>query len=370
VPKLLAVCLPAPLLAGMIEVAWHHGDAVLPIDPRLPAPARERLVRSLRPAELVDEEGVHDVDGALPVKEGDALVVATSGTTGEPKGAILTHRAIRASALATSEALGVDPSTDRWLACLPLSHIGGLSVVTRAILTATPYEVHDGFDAAKVEASVDEGVTLVSLVATALARIDASRFRRILLGGAAPPSALPPNVVTTYGMTETGSGIVYDGKPIADAEVRIEDGEIFVRGPMLFRAYRDDHDPRGFNPKDIDGWFATRDAGEIDADGRLVVHGRRGDLIITGGENVWPVAVEAVLAEHPGVGEVLVRGEPDPEWGQRVVAVVVPTDADTPPTLDELRAWAKERLAAYAAPRHLEVVTALPRTASGKPRRT
>jgi O-succinylbenzoic acid--CoA ligase len=100
------------------------------------------------------------------------------------------------------------------------------------------------------------------------------------------------------------------------------------------------------------------------------VHGRQGDLIITGGENVWPVAVEAVLAEHPGVAEVLVRGEPDADWGQRVVAVVVPTDPDTPPTLDELRGWAKERLAAYAAPREVVVVSALPRTASGKPRRT
>jgi O-succinylbenzoic acid--CoA ligase len=369
VPKLLAVCLPGPLLAGMIEVAWHHGDAVLPIDPRLPAPARDRLVRALRPAELVDEHGVHDVDDALPVKDGDALVVATSGTTGEPKGAILTHRAIQASALATSEALGVDPTSDRWLACLPLSHIGGLSVVTRAILTETPYEVHDGFDAAKVEASVDEGITLVSLVATALGRVDASRFRRILLGGAAPPSALPPNVVTTYGMTETGSGIVYDGRPIPDAEVRIDDGEIYVRGPMLFRAYRSDDDPRGFNPKDIDGWFATGDAGELDDEGRLVVHGPQGDLIITGGENVWPAVVEAVLAEHPGVAEVLVRGETDDEWGHRVVALVVPTDPDTPPTLDELREWAKERVAAYAAPRQLEVVSALPRTASGKPRR-
>jgi len=330
--------------------AWEDGDAVLPLDPRLPAPAREAVLAAARPDE--------------PVEPGDALVVVTSGTTGQPKGVVLTHDAIVASARATSAALGVDPARDRWLACLPLAHVGGLSVVTRALVTGTPLTLHDGFDAARVEAAVREGCTLVSLVPTALARIDPSRWRRVLLGGQAPPADRPPNVIATYGMTETGSGVVYEGRPLDGVEVRIAaDGEILLRGPMLLRAYRD-----GTDPKDAEGWLPTGDLGERRPDGTLQVHGRRGDLIITGGENVWPTAVERVLSTHPAVAEVAVVGHPDPEWGQRVVAVVVPADPTAPPTLAALRDHAKAALPAYAAPTVLELTEALPRTASGKVR--
>jgi O-succinylbenzoic acid--CoA ligase len=204
----------------------------------------------------------------------------------------------------------------------------------------------------------------VSLVATALARVDPTLFRTVVLGGARAPEALPSNVVTTYGMTETGSGVVYDGVPIDGVEVRIDaDGEIHVRGPMLLRAYRD-----GTVPIDAQGWFATGDSGAF-VDGRLVVHGRRSELIITGGENVWPQAVEAVLATAPGIAEVVVMGAADPDWGQRVVAVVVPADRAVPPTLDQLRAYAKTVLPAFAAPRELRLVESIARTALGKPRR-
>ena len=330
--------------------AWDGGDAVLPLDPRLPAPARAAVLAAAR----VDE----------PTEPGDALVVATSGTTGEPKAAVLTHEAVMASALATSHRLGVDPDTDRWLACLPLSHVGGLSVVTRALLTGTPLTVHERFDAAATTQAAADGCTLTSLVPTALTRIDPGLFRAILLGGQAPPADRPGHVIATYGMTETGSGIVYDGLPLDGVELRIEpDGEIHVRAPMLLRTYRD-----GTDPKLADGWFPTGDIGSLD-DGELRVHGRRGDLIITGGENVWPTAVERVLAAHPQVAEVSVVGRPDPDWGHRVVAVVVPVDVSQPPTLDDLRDWAKQQLPAFAAPRQLEVVTELPRTAIGKVRR-
>ena len=183
-----------------------------------------------------------------------------------------------------------------------------------------------------------------------------------MLGGARPPADLPANVVTTYGLTETGSGVVYDGRPLDGVDVRLaDDGEVHLRGPMLLRAYRD-----GVDPKDAEGWLPTGDLGALGADGRLVVHGRRGDLVITGGENVWPDAVEAVLAEHPGVAEVVVAGRPDPEWGQRVVAFVVPTADGTPPDLDGLRAWVKERLPAFCAPRELVLVERIPRTALGQ----
>jgi acyl-CoA synthetase (AMP-forming)/AMP-acid ligase II len=138
---------------------------------------------------------------------------------------------------------------------------------------------------------------------------------------------------------------------------------------MLLRAYRTD-DPAGHDPKDADGWFATGDLGEVDDDGTVRVHGRRGDLVITGGENVWPSAVERALGGHPGVAEVAVFGRPDGTWGQRVTAVVVASDPSRPPSLAELREWAKQTLPGYAAPRELVLVDELPRTASGKVRRS
>lgn len=340
---------------GFVEAlrqAWDDGDAVLPLDPRLPAPARADALEAARPDD--------------PVEPGDALVVVTSGTTGRPKAVVLTHGAVAASARATSARLDVDPGRDRWLACLPLSHVGGLSVVTRALVTGTPLTVQDGFDARAVESAARAGCTLTALVPTALTRIDPGLFRTILLGGQAPPRDRPAHVVATYGMTESGSGVVYDGVPLDGVEVRIAaDGEIHLRGPMLLRCLRD-----GSDPKDDAGWLPTGDLGSLAGDGRLQVHGRRGDLIITGGENVWPSAVERALATHPGVAEVAVTGRPDPEWGQVVVALVVASDPASPPSLSELRDCAKQTLPAFAAPRVVEVVAALPRTSIGKVRRS
>jgi O-succinylbenzoic acid--CoA ligase len=330
--------------------AWDDGDAMLPIDPRLPRPARERVLAAARPDE--------------PMAAGDALVVATSGTSGDPKAVVLTHVAVEASARATSHRMGVDPASDRWLACLPLAHVGGLAVVTRAILTGTPLTVHDGFDPDEVVAATrgPDGCTLTSLVPTMLRRLDPAGFRAVVLGGSAMPPDLPANAVAAYGMTETGSGVVYDGVPLDGVEVRVVGGQVELRCPMLLRCYRD-----GTDPRDADGWFPTGDAGTWDeATGRLQVFGRADDVIVTGGENVWPVAVERALATHARVREVAVVGRPDPDWGQRVTALVVPTDPADPPTLDELREAAKRDLPAYTAPRELILVTELPRTGSGK----
>lgn len=344
--RLVAIDLPGgPGFVDELQRVWDAGDAAFPVDQRLPADAKQQLCAAMR----VGDE----------VEPGDALVVATSGSTGVPKGVVLTHDAVAASARATSERLAVR-ADDHWLACLPLSHVGGLSVVTRALHAGTRLTVLPGFEVGAVEAA---GATLVSLVSTALVRIEASLFRTIVLGGSRPPDDRPANCVSTYGMTETGSGVVYDGVPLDHVEVDIAtDGEIRLRAPMMLRCYRD-----GTTPIDDDGWLATGDLGEWRPDGTLHVAGRRGDLIITGGENVWPEAVEAALADHPGVAEVMVRGVADQEWGQLVEALIVPVG--DPPTLDSLRDHVKERHPSFMAPKRLTLVESLPRTNLGKLRR-
>jgi O-succinylbenzoic acid--CoA ligase len=276
----------------------------------------------------------------------------------------LTHAAVQASARATSARLGVDPDRHRWLACLPLSHVGGLSVVTRSICTGTRLDVLPGLDPDAVRAAAGSDV-MVSLVTTALRRIPASLFDTVVLGGSAPPQELPENVVTTYGLTETGSGVVYDGMALDGVSVRVDPtGVIGLKGPMLLRAYRD-----GSVPVDADGWLTTGDVGSLGPDGRLVVAGRVSDLIISGGENIWPEPVEDTIRSHPGVAEVAVAGRPDAEWGQRVVAWVVPVDPAHPPALGELRDLVGDRLARFAAPRQLVITESLPRTSIGKVRR-
>ena len=361
-PELLAIARTGSAFVESMRDAWERGDAVLPIDPRLPEPAITRLLEAMRPSALIDAAGVrHTLGDAMPVEPDDALVVPTSGSTGSPKGVVHTHRSIRASAESTSTALGVDPRTDAWLCCLPLSHIAGLAVVNRALLHDMPLVVQDRFDPTAVMAAAVEGCTLTSLVPTALGRVDASLFRRIIVGGSAAPDHLPTNCVMSYGMTETGSAIVFDGRALPGVELRVVDGELQVRGDMLLRAYRD-----GIDPRTDDGWFPTNDAGSIDADGTVQVRGRRGDLIITGGENVWPAPIEAILAAVASVAEVAVLGRPDPEWGAVVTAIIVPTDPASPPTLDELREAVRAQLPAFAAPRRLELRVALPRTSLGK----
>jgi O-succinylbenzoic acid--CoA ligase len=210
-------------------------------------------------------------------------------------------------------------------------------------------------------------------------------FTCVLLGGSKAPDGLPRNVVSTYGMTETGSGIVYDGAPLDGVEIAVrpaegasaaggvtgepEVGEILIRAPMLFRCYRDGADGRVIGPDGTSTWFASGDAGRIDGEGKLLVSGRIDDVITTGAEKVWPDSVERVLIAHPYVAEVAVWKRSDPEWGERVVAWVVPSDGSPSPSLEELRQIVAETIAPWAAPKELVIVDDLPRTAGGKVRR-
>ena len=359
-PKLTALNLPgSPDFVHALQSVWERGDAVFPLDRRLPVAAQRSMLQGFGVATVISGDGETALSDGEPVEPGDALVIATSGSSGPPKAAVLTHAAVEASARATSERLQVTDN-DHWLACLPLAHVGGLSVITRSLITGTTLTVIDGFDADVVSASE---ATLVSLVTTALQRIDPSLFRAIVLGGARPPADRPPHCIATYGLTETGSGVVYNGKPLNSVEIEIRDGEVHVRGPMLLRCYRD-----GTSPLTSDGWLPTGDLGFLRDDGSLYVEGRRGDVINTGGEKVWPDDVERQLIQHPDIHDVAVTGLPDNEWGQIVAAFVVSARPNL--SLDEIRAHCRAQLPGYALPKQLELVEAIPRPALGKVRRS
>jgi o-succinylbenzoate---CoA ligase len=317
-----------------------------------------------------------------PLEPGADLVVVTSGSTGGGRGVLLSADAVRASATATLDRIGGPGS---WLLALPVSAIAGLQVLARSALggrTAT----HLGRDEplAAAVARMPAGRRYTSFVPTQLRRFldaepDALRaFDAILVGGAATDPALldraraaDVRIVTTYGMTETAGGCVYDGRPLDGVDVRVGDGPpgpggggVELAGPVLALGYR--LDPEATEQAFAGGWFRTRDAGTLEG-GRLTVLGRLDDVVISGGVNVAPAAVEAALREHPRIADAVVFGRPDPEWGQRVVAAVVP--AGPLPDLPELRAWVVERLGAPAAPRAVHVIPAVPTLHTGKPDR-
>ena len=363
--RLIALDMPASkTFVDLVQRAWSNGDAVLPIDQRLPLTSKKMLLDTMAPSEIIDASfTASPLPNGRPMQDGDALVIASSGSTGAPKGIIHTHSSLLAGAQASASRLQLT-SDDHWLVCIPVSHVGGFSVISRALHTGAALTLHPAFNAAAVQEAAKNGATHTSLVATALSRIDASLFRTILLGGSSAPDNLPSNVIATYGMTETGGGVVYNGQPLDNVEIKIVDGEIFLRCPMLMRAYRDDQ-----TISITDGWYATGDIGEIDENGKLSVRGRQSDMIITGGENVWPSVVEYSLASHPLVNQVVVRGMPDTTWGQRVVAYVVLNDAAQTPEvklLSDLREHVKQTLPAFCAPQQIVVLAEIPRTSLGK----
>ncbi|MGH3935244.1 MAG: o-succinylbenzoate--CoA ligase [Pseudonocardiaceae bacterium] len=324
---------------------------------------------------------------APPLDPGPSqVVVTTSGSTGQPKWVQLSNTALAASAAAAHARLG---GPGRWLLALPVQHIAGLQVLVRATLTGSQpavLDLRDGFDpvafgtAARHLAS-EAGRRYTALVPTQLARLletdpgSLAGFDAVLLGGAAPPGELlrrtqaaGVRVVTTYGMTETAGGCVYEGWPLDGTRVRL-DGEhkVELSGPMLATGYLDA--PNETAAAFRDGWFRTCDLGRLDGQGRLQVLGRADDVVVTGGFNVAPAEVEAVLTSLPGVGAACVVGVPDPEWGERVTAVVVPADAGRPPDPDTLCAAARRLLTGPQAPKEIVLFDALPLRGVGKPDR-
>jgi o-succinylbenzoate---CoA ligase len=369
------------------------GPAICPLSPDLPPPALQGMLAALRPAAVRTAAGERRYSpaddtapaGAAPtatVSAGPAAVlIATSGSTGEPKIVELSAAALRHSATGTLRRLGAR-SGDRWLCCLPTDHIAGIQVLVRSLVAGTEPVIHERFDIEAVKAVArDRAAQHVALVPTQLGRLidagaDLSAFETILLGGAAAPPGLiaaaraaGARVVTTYGMSETCGGCVYDGVPLDGVSVDITAGGLIrLAGPVLLSGYRLRPD---LTAAALRGrWFGTGDLGVIE-DGTLRVLGRADDVINTGGEKVVPGDVERVLAAHPAIKDVAVVGRADPEWGQRVVAVVVPAGPApvTAELLADLRTWVRRRLPDCAAPREVRLAAAIPLLPSGKPDR-
>ena len=421
----VAIALPPGLdFAYALHACLLLGAIAVPIDLRLSAVEQEKSAAGA--AVLVGQRFFYDLDlrsagrgDARPVKEAapashdlnaTAVLIHTSGTSAAPKPIELTYGNLLWSALGSAVALGLDQQ-ERWLCALPLSHVGGLSILVRSAIYGTTAVVHERFETDRVLHALREGeITLVSLVATTLARLlDAGlehppELRCALTGGGPVPAALVERasaagvpVSMTYGLTESCSqatttplaaiavGDLRAGPPLFCTRVRCEgddhsrvrregdvradggrepdvEGEILVAGPTVA--------PGALAP---DGWLHTGDLGTLDEHGRLQVTGRKADTIVSGGENVAPSEVEAVLATHPDVLEAAVVGRPDERWGEAVTAIVVLRDQaaqrrpEAPANEAALRTHCAASLAPYKVPKRVEFrVEPLPRTRSGK----
>jgi o-succinylbenzoate---CoA ligase len=368
----------------LLHALMKLGAALLPLGPRLTAEERATIVSAEEPIIDLDDPGMltqteadmpllgeHDMDDVC-------CRVLTSGSTGTPRPVPLSYGNFLWNAVGSGFNIGVAPS-DRWLCCVPLSHIAGLGIVMRSVIYGTAAVVQDGFDVDRVGTALEaDGITQVSLVATMLTRlleagVDLSGPRAILVGGGPVPAepleealAKGATVVQTYGLTETCSQVTTlapadarrklgsAGRPLLTTHLRIQDGEILVQGPTVAPG-----------SADADGWLHTGDLGHIDEEGFLYVRDRIDDMIVSGGENVIPAEVEEVLQRHPQVAEAAVIGREDPEWQQAVTAVVV-LEGGAEVSPDELRRHCAETLAGFKVPKRFELASALPRTPSGK----
>ncbi|HVB11128.1 MAG TPA: o-succinylbenzoate--CoA ligase [Bacillota bacterium] len=389
--RLRGVLVPLNTRLAPPEVIWQLGDC----RPRLLIHALPQVAAAVAAAHPdLDQWAVSGLAADPPAGRAEPAdidleavqaVVYTSGTTGRSKGAMLTYGNHWSSAVASSLNLG-HHLDDRWLLVLPMFHVGGLAILMRGVINGTAVFIPRAFDAEAVSRSLDEDrITLVSLVGDMLRRVLAARgehpfpahLRVALLGGGPVPlplleasAARGLRVVQSYGLTETASQVVAlapedarthlgaSGRPLPGNRIRIAaDGEILVQGPSVMKGYL--HHAGAL----ADGWLHTGDIGEIDSDGMLRVLARRTDLIVRGGENVYPAEVESALAEHPAVIESGVSAVADSRWGQAPVAFV---HARAPVAESELIAFCRERLAAYKVPVRIHFTGPLPRNAAGK----
>jgi O-succinylbenzoic acid--CoA ligase len=379
------------LAAATLEI----GATLVLIHPRLTDHEAEVLLSEARPAVFAREDGLTRRPGAATFPQRVGVVMFTSGTSGKPRGALLSRPALEAAARASNENLPVRPG-DRWLLCLPLCHIGGLSILLRCLLGRGSVVLAPRFRPDEVLALIEQHrPTLLSVVPTMLhGLLEADHDgllaspRAVLVGGAAAPAALLSRcarqgvmALTTYGLTEACSQVTTQrprargtteegvGYPLAGVALRIVDeqgrevepgevGRLQVQGPTVMDGY--------LGEAPLRGWLDTGDLGSLDPTGRLHVHARRTDLIVTGGENVYPAEVEGWLTTQAGVAEAMVFGVPDPVWGQIVAAAVVPGPGFH---LERLKAAATAGLAAHKRPRRWAAVEALPLGATGKPLR-
>jgi O-succinylbenzoic acid--CoA ligase len=350
-----------PDLEKALRNAVERREAFCVLDQRLSSRRRLEELELLGATAVLGANGRTERPSGVAIDDEIGLVMLTSGSSGPAKAVELTWDALEASAVITQSTLrGVDPPI--WYPCLPANHIGGLAVVLRAVLADAGLRWGDPDD---LDRAPSRGATHVSVVRAQLVRHDLSGFCKVLLGGARPPADRPANVIATWGMTETGSGVVYDGIPLPGVEVASVGGEICVRSPTLFRSYRSAPRPTVVGPDGRDDWFPTGDAGIV-VNGVVSVRGRLGFVINSGGEKIWPEDLEGILATLNGVRDVAVTGVEDPEWGQRVVALVV---SDGSALDDEIRDLAADRIGPWARPKEIRYVAAIPRTANGKVRR-
>ena len=406
-PRAGAIVVPLNARLSRDELAWQLRDAaaaLLVYDDAMATAARAVSeatgVTAVHAGELTESVG-----GKVALWYEYALdqvhsIIYTSGTTGTPKGAMLTFGNHASSAGASAANLGVRDD-DRLLASLPMFHVGGLAVLLRGVLCGNAVVVQESFDPARINAAIDgDGVTTISVVANMLRRMLDERgdapypptLRTVLLGGGPAPRELLEEcarrgmpVLQTYGLTEAASQVTTlapgdarrklgsAGRPLAGTSVRIESdgapcpecepGEILVRGPTVSPGYwnRPDETMATFRG----GWLRTGDVGYLDEEGYLYVLDRRDDLIVSGGENVYPAEVESVLQSHPGVAEAGVYGFADARWGTVPAAAVVLRDRACA-TEVQLIEWCREHLARYKAPTRVSFVDSLPRNAGGK----
>jgi O-succinylbenzoic acid--CoA ligase len=390
------------------EIAWQLRDAGITVlavdDERAPAASEACAALSITIVPIAELErpapsGSRPNEPKRIALEQEATVIYTSGTSGRPKGARITNGNLWFGAIASALHLGHHPD-DVWLAAMPLFHIGGLAILFRGVIGSVPVVLHERFEPEAVLAAIDDGATLLSVVPAMLQRLLDARgdvpwpphLRCVLLGGSAAPRRLVEEsvrrgipVAPTYGLTEATSQVTTllpdqaprktasSGLPLPLTELRIttpsgaggpgEVGEIEIRGPTVFAGYLGDGESGSHAI--ADGWFRTGDAGRLDGDGYLYVVDRRDDLIISGGENVYPAEIEQVLKEHSSVLDAGVIGVADESWGSRPVAAVVWSGAPDRAHVDLLH-HCQERLPGYKIPDRFLVLSELPRSPSGK----